>query len=56
MTFSGIYPNKNLVEIVEIEKHPFFIAVQYHPEFKSKPDRPHPLFRDFITAALKAGR
>jgi len=50
---SGIYPNKDLVEIVELANHPFFIAVQYHPEFKSKPDRPHPLFRDFVTAALR---
>ena len=53
MTFSGIYPKKNLVETIEITDHPYFIAVQYHPEFKSKPDKPHPLFRDFITAALK---
>ncbi len=56
MVFSGIYPNKDLVEIVEVKNHPFFIAVQYHPEFKSKPDVPHPLFRDFITAALKVKR
>lgn len=53
MAFSGIYPKKNLVEMVEISNHPFFLAVQYHPEFKSKPDKPHPLFRDFITTALK---
>jgi len=53
MVFSGIYPKKNLVEIIELKKHPFFLAVQFHPEFKSKPDRPHPLFRDFIAAALK---
>jgi len=52
MVFSGIYPKKNLVEIVELKNHPFFIAVQFHPEFKSKPDRPHPLFREFIKAAL----
>lgn len=52
LVFSGIYPNKNLVEMVEVKDHPYFIAVQYHPEFKSKPDKPHPLFRDFITAAL----
>jgi CTP synthase len=51
LVFSGIYPNKDLVEIVEIKDHPFFLAVQYHPEFKSKPDKPHPLFRDFIKAA-----
>lgn len=51
MVFSGIYPNKNLVEIIELKHHPFFIAVQFHPEFKSKPDRAHPLFRDFIKAS-----
>ena len=53
LVFSGIYPKKNLVEIVEIKEHPYFIAVQYHPEFKSKPDNAHPLFRDFIKAALE---
>jgi len=52
MVFSGIYPKKNLVEIVELKNHPYFIAVQFHPEFKSKPDRAHPLFREFIKAAL----
>ncbi|MCK9604626.1 MAG: gamma-glutamyl-gamma-aminobutyrate hydrolase family protein, partial [Candidatus Omnitrophica bacterium] len=56
MVFSGIYQNKGLVEIVELKNHPYFIAVQFHPEFKSKPDRAHPLFREFIRAALeKAG-
>lgn len=53
MDFSGIYPQKNLVEIVEIKDHPYFIAVQFHPEFKSKPDQAHPLFRGFIKAALE---
>ncbi|MEW6100924.1 MAG: CTP synthase [Candidatus Omnitrophota bacterium] len=53
MVFSGIYAKKDLVEIIEIKKHPFFIAVQYHPEFKSKPDAAHPLFRAFIKAALE---
>jgi len=48
---SGIHAPKNLVEIVELEGHPFFLAVQFHPEFKSRPERPHPLFRDFIAAA-----
>jgi CTP synthase len=61
MVFSGINPNKNLVEIVELQysngkAHPYFIAVQFHPEFKSKPDRPHPLFRDFIKTALKTSK
>ena len=53
MVFSGIFPAKNLVEIVEIKQHPFFIAVQFHPEFKSKPDKAHPLFKGFIKAALE---
>jgi CTP synthase len=52
LTFSGIYKKKNLVEIIEIKDHPFFVAVQFHPEFKSKPDSAHPLFRDFIESAL----
>jgi CTP synthase len=51
MVFSGIYKKENLVEIVELRNHPFFIAVQFHPEFKSKPDAAHPLFREFIRAA-----
>jgi len=51
--FSGIYPKNNLVEIIELKNHPFFVAVQFHPEFKSKPDKAHPLFREFIAAALK---
>lgn len=52
LVFSGIYPEKNLVEIIELKIHPWFIACQSHPEFKSKPDRAHPLFREFIKAAL----
>ncbi|MFA5004735.1 MAG: CTP synthase [Candidatus Omnitrophota bacterium] len=51
--FSGIYEKKNLVEIIELASHPYFIAVQFHPEFKSKPDNAHPLFRDFIRAAIE---
>jgi CTP synthase len=53
MVFSGIYPKQNLVEIIELKEYPYFIAVQFHPEFKSKPDRAHPLFREFIRSALK---
>jgi CTP synthase len=53
MTITGINPDKDLAEIVEIEDHPWFLAVQFHPEFKSRPDRPHPLFKDFIGAAVK---
>ncbi|MDD5347290.1 MAG: CTP synthase [Candidatus Omnitrophica bacterium] len=56
MVFSGIYPTGNLAEIIELKKHPFFIAVQFHPEFKSKPDRPHPLFHGFIKAALEKSK
>jgi CTP synthase len=50
---SGTSPDNNLVEIVEIEDHPWFLGCQFHPEFKSKPMKPHPLFKEFIKAALK---
>ena len=50
---SGESPNGQLVEIVELADHPWFVAGQFHPEFKSRPDRPHPLFRDFVGAALE---
>jgi len=53
MIVSGVNPDKNLVEIVEVKDHPWFVAVQFHPEFRSRPDRPHPLFRDFIKASIK---
>ena len=53
MVFSGIYQNKNLVEIVELKNHPYFIAVQFHPEFKSKPDAAHPLFSELIRVAAE---
>ena len=49
---SGTSPDKRLVEFIELENHPFWVATQAHPEFKSRPDRPHPLFRDLIGAAL----
>jgi CTP synthase len=52
LTISGASPDNNLVEIVEITDHPWFLGCQFHPEFKSKPMKPHPLFRDFISAAL----
>ena len=52
MIFSGFYPKAGLVEIVELNAHPWFIGCQFHPEFKSKPDNAHPLFRDFIAIAL----
>lgn len=53
MLMAGINPERDLVEIVEIAKHPFFVATQFHPEFKSRPLRPHPLFREFIRTCLK---
>ncbi|HBR80129.1 TPA: CTP synthase [Candidatus Uhrbacteria bacterium] len=49
----GINKETDLVEIVELEKHPFFVGVQFHPEFKSRPLKPHPLFRDFVKAATR---
>ncbi|MBI4729361.1 MAG: CTP synthase [Acidobacteria bacterium] len=52
LRFSGTTLDGKLVEMVEIPAHPFFLATQFHPEFKSRPTRPHPLFRDFIGAAL----
>ena len=51
MIFSGLSPDKKLPEIIELENHPWFIGVQYHPEFKSRPLAPHPLFSSFIKAA-----
>lgn len=53
LKFSGTSPDGRLVEVTEYPEHPWFVASQYHPEFKSRPNRPHPLFRDFINAALK---
>jgi CTP synthase len=53
MRLSGLSPDGNLVEIVELADHPWFLAVQFHPEFKSKPNRAHPLFSGFIEAALQ---
>ncbi len=56
LIISGTYAAKDLVEIIELKDHPWFLAVQFHPEFKSRPENPHPLFRDFIGAALKKYR
>ena len=53
LVLSGINPERDLVEIAELKGHPFFLGTQFHPEFKSRPTRPHPLFRDFIKAAIK---
>jgi CTP synthase len=56
MVFSGTSPDDRLVEIVELPDHPFFVASQYHPEFKSRPLRPQPLFREFVGAATERAR
>lgn len=56
MVFSGKSPDGRLVEIVEIPEHPWFLACQFHPEFKSRPLRPHPLFRDFVSEAVRYRR
>jgi len=52
MKAAGVWPQGNLIEIVELESHPWFVGTQFHPEFKSRPTRPHPLFREFIRASL----
>ncbi len=53
MAFTGLSPDGNLVEIIEIPKNRYFLAVQFHPEFKSRPTRPHPLFESFVKAAFE---
>ena len=53
LVISGTSPDERLVEVIEIADHPFFVASQYHPEFKSRPERPAPLFRDFVGAAFQ---
>ncbi|MDH4101030.1 MAG: gamma-glutamyl-gamma-aminobutyrate hydrolase family protein, partial [Nitrospirota bacterium] len=54
LKFSGLSPDGELVEIVELENHPWYVACQFHPEFKSKPTNPHPLFVGFVKAAVEA--
>jgi len=54
MTLSGTSPDGRIIEMIELKNHPFFVATQAHPELKSRPNRPHPLFKGFIEAALKA--
>ena len=56
MVFSGVSPDQNLVEIIELEEHPWFVGVQFHPELKSRAIRPHPLFREFVASALEYSR
>ena len=52
LRIAGVHPERDLVEIVELEDHPWFVGVQFHPEFQSKPNKPHPLFAGFVEAAL----
>jgi CTP synthase len=52
VVFSGVSPDKELVEIIELKDHPWFLGCQFHPEFRSRPMEPHPLFREFIKASL----
>jgi CTP synthase len=54
MVISGVSPDRKLVEMIEIPSHPYFVGCQFHPEFKSRPQAPHPLFQSFIAAALRA--
>jgi CTP synthase len=54
LVISGTSPHGDLVEIVELKDHPWYLGCQFHPEFKSRPMDPHPLFREFIKAALVA--
>jgi CTP synthase len=56
LQFSGVSPDGQLPEIVELEGHPWFIGVQFHPELKSRPMDPHPLFTQFVAAAVKQSR
>src|SRR5690606_27005743 len=53
MIFSGLSPDERFVEVIELKDHPWFIACQFHPELKSRPNRPHPLFQGFVKAALE---
>ncbi|MFH1310396.1 MAG: CTP synthase [Candidatus Omnitrophota bacterium] len=55
LVFAGTYAQQELIEIIELKDHPWFVACQFHPEFKSKPDRAHPLFREFVKASIERG-
>ena len=56
LNLCGLSPDGRIVEMIEISDHPWFIATQAHPEFKSRPNRPHPLFKGFVEAACKCER
>ena len=53
LVVSGVFTGRDLVEIIELPDHPWFVATQFHPEFKSRPHRPQPIFRDFVGAVLR---
>jgi len=52
MVIAGVNPERNLVEIIELKNHPFFLGTQFHPELRSRPLQPHPLFLEFVKAAI----
>src|SRR3712207_2826670 len=56
LVVSGTSPDDRLVEVIEIADHPFFVASQFHPEFKSRPERPSPLFSEFVAASLELAK
>ena len=56
LTLAGLSPDGRLVEMVELPNHPWFVGVQFHPELKSRPNKAHPLFREFIAAAKAHGK
>ena len=56
LVFSGASPSGDLIEIIELKGHPWFLGCQFHPEFKSRPMAAHPLFREFIKAALETSK
>ena len=56
LVFSGLSPDDRLVEMIEVKDHPFYVATQAHPEFMSRPNRPHPLFAALVEAAMKHGK
>ena len=53
LSIAGLSPDERLVEIIELKDHPWFVGVQFHPEFKSRPNKPHKLFADFIRASVE---
>ena len=56
MVFSGTSPDGHLVEMIELRNHPYFVAAQFHPELKSRPNRPHPLFFNLVKAAKELAK